>query len=270
MRLIHYFNMLSIDVAVGAMVGSAFFAKIFGVHLLPHALISLGLIVWIIYTIDHLVDAHHSEGTPATARHRFHRHNARWLQVAVILATIIVGMEAFFVRKPVLVAGLGVAVLVVGYLLVQASLRFFKEVVGAMLYTAGVVAAPFSLLSRPLTRIEIGLIALLMLTAYINLLLFSLFDFETDKQDKHNSFATAFGKNVTSILLVAAFVLAFILCSVLISSYPTYSTAVSALGAMNAFLLVTFLYRGYFAVNDRYRRLGDAVFLFPLVILILA
>ena len=269
MRLLYYLNILSIDVGVGAMVGCAFFAKIFGVRLLPHALVSLGLIVWIIYTIDHLMDASNSVGTPATARHRFHKQHARKLLVVVILAAIVVAIEAFLVRKPVLFAGLCVAAMVVGYLLIQARLKFFKEVVGAILYSAGILAAPWSLLTRPLTQIEIGLIALLVLTAYVNLMLFSLFDIQTDKQDNHSSFATEFGEKISSTFLIAAFVMAGLLCVTLISAYPTDLATVLALGIMNAFLFVTFLYQGYFAVDDRYRRLGDAVFLFPLVILIL-
>ena len=124
MRFWQYVNILSIDVSLGAVVGCAFFARILGISLLPHAMISLGLIVWVIYTVDHLVDAYHSQALPATERHRFHKRHAKQLLMAAIVAGILIAGEVFLVRKPVLFAGMGLGILVIAYLLLQASLKF--------------------------------------------------------------------------------------------------------------------------------------------------
>lgn len=264
-----YINILSLDVALGAMIGCAFFSRLFGVTLLPHAYLSLGLIVWIIYTVDHLVDARNSKGEPSTDRHLFHKIFHRQLLMATIVAGVVVALEVMFVRKPVLYAGLGVAMLVVGYLLLQASLKFVKELAGAILYTAGVVAGPWSMLQRPLLAVELGLIGLFAVTAYANLLLFSWFDVGTDERDGHSSMATYFGDRITRGVIVIAFMFATFLYIVLLINYPSYAVALSLLLLMNAVLFLTFRGRNFFRMADRYRIVGDLVFFIPGIYLLL-
>ncbi|HEX8061295.1 MAG TPA: hypothetical protein VF473_10190, partial [Cyclobacteriaceae bacterium] len=51
------FNLLSLDVALGAVISAAFLGRILNVHILPQGYVLLGIIVWLIYTADHLLDA---------------------------------------------------------------------------------------------------------------------------------------------------------------------------------------------------------------------
>jgi hypothetical protein len=263
MRAWRYINILSLDVAAGAMTGCAFFAQIFGISLLPHALISLGLIVWIIYTVDHLIDARRATGQPSTERHRFHKRHGKTLMAAVAIAVVVVVFEAFYVRKPVLFAGVGFAILVVGYMVLQTSLKSTKEVIGALLYTAGVLVGPWSLLDRVISVAELLLISLYFVTAMINLMLFSLIDRDYDLLDKRESFATIFGARATQTVIVIGFTIVAGLCIVLEISFSDYTGAMTTILTMNVLLLITFRYRDYFRVDDRYRRIGDLAFLIP-------
>lgn len=263
-----YVNILSLDVSIGAMVGCLFFARIFGISVLPQGVVSLGLIVWIIYTVDHLLDAKKSQGPPSTERHRFHKEHARLLLILVIVVGVLVAFEAFFVRKAVLLAGIGIAALVAGYLLVQSQLKYGKELVGATLYASGVLAAPWSLLGRPLSSGEWGLVALFTSTAFINLLLFSLFDKEADQKDNHTSFATSFGENTTRAVVGITFSLSAILAVLLVMWGNVQLTYILVIAVMNGILLLIFCFRDYFGIDDRFRRLGDSVFLIPAVYLL--
>lgn len=269
MRVWRYINILSVDIAVGAMAGCAFFAHLFGIVLLSHGLLSLGLIVWIIYTVDHLADANRSEGEPSTERHRFHKRWRMPLKAGVILAAIIVGTEAFFVRKPVLYAGLGLGVLVIFYLMIQSRLRIFKELAGAMLYTAGVLAAPMSLLTRPLLDGERSLIILFAFTAFVNLLLYSWFDQANDEQDGHVSMATVLGQKATGRIIIIVFLAVAVMGMLTILRCPAFAMPAMVLLAMNAILFVPFQFRDYFGQEDRYRVVGDLVFLLPALYLLL-
>lgn len=269
MKAWRYINILSLDVAAGAMTGCAFFARIFGISfLLPHALISLGLIVWIIYTVDHLIDARHATGEPSTERHRFHKRYSKTLMVVLVFAFIVVTLEAFYVRKPVLFAGIGIAMLVVGYILLQANLKFSKEVIGALLYTAGVLVGPWSLLDRAVNEPELLMVSLYFVTAMINLMLFSLIDCDSDLVDKRASFATIFGARATQAVIATGFIIVAGLCAVLEIKFSDYTGAMVTILTMNALLFVTFRYREYFRVDDRYRRIGDLAFLIPGIYLI--
>lgn len=267
-----YLNILSLDVAAGAVVGCAFFAHILGVSLLPHAFIVLGLTVWIIYTVDHLIDAHKisSQGDDAasTERHRYHQRHFTPLLLLVIGASFIVGMEVFFLRKPVLYAGLGLGLLVIGYMVSHQRLRHTKEFVGALLYTAGVTIAPLSVLPRALGITEWIIITLFASTALANLLLFSWFGLKSDARDDHPSFATRFGDKATRLVIGSLFA-TILLTSILLLVAISSIMPVLILLLMNCILLIIFLFKDYYAVDDRYRRLGDSIFLVPLIYILL-
>ncbi len=197
MRLWRILNILSVDVALGAVASSAFFAEILGAPLRIHAYLSLGLIVWTVYTVDHLLDALRTTFEPSSQRHRFHLRHQKPLAVAVIVAIGVIALMAFLVRSPVLIAGIGVAALVIIYLGFQRSLRHFKELAIGLLYTAGVVSAPLAVLRREPTTNEMFFIAAFFLTAFANLTIFSLYGQHSDLADGHYSLATRFGRNAT-------------------------------------------------------------------------
>src|SRR5260221_9904362 len=112
-------NILSLDVAAGAVVSASFFARIFNVTILPQGLISLGLTVWIIYTADHLLDAKKLKQAASTERHRFHQQHFNILSVAMLLAMLVDFTQIYFIRNVVFRAGLWLSFIVAIYFLVQ-------------------------------------------------------------------------------------------------------------------------------------------------------
>src|SRR5689334_7150262 len=92
-------NILSVDVALGAVCCAAWFATLFEVTLRPHAFVVLGLTVWIIYTADHLLDAKRTEGVASTKRHRFHQQHFSFLVVVLILTVITDLVFVFFITQ---------------------------------------------------------------------------------------------------------------------------------------------------------------------------
>src|SRR6187431_1308602 len=96
-----FINLLSIDVALGAVCSALFFARLLSVRILPFGLITLGLSVWIIYSVDHLLDARKLKSKASTMRHRFHQEHSRSITIMVLIATIVNAVLIFFIRKPV-------------------------------------------------------------------------------------------------------------------------------------------------------------------------
>ena len=269
LRCCQIINILSIDVAAGAVICCAFFANILGVMVLPYAYITLGLTVWIIYTSDHLLDVWKKDQAASTVRHRFHQQYFNRLLVMVVLSLIVVGIQIAFIRRPVFIGGLALSVIVGLYFIIQRRLKFLKELFAAILYSGGVLIAPLSLLQRSLTPFELSLILQFFLTALINLFLFSWFDMKNDTLDHQPSFSVIFGDRATRVLLVILFTsnLGIALIQLLLFANPAGSTL--AIAAMNILLVWIFLKRNYFGINDRYRLAGDAAFLLPLVYLML-
>ena|SRR5688572_29933788 len=96
-----YVNILSLDVAAGAVISALFFAQIFNVQIKPYGLLALGLTVWIIYTADHLRDAKKIKHRASTQRHRFHQQYFCSLTVFVGSAILLDAVTIFFIRRQV-------------------------------------------------------------------------------------------------------------------------------------------------------------------------
>ncbi|MEJ0055473.1 MAG: hypothetical protein WDN75_07335 [Bacteroidota bacterium] len=111
-----FLNLISIDVACGAMVCALFFAEIFHVHLLVYGICSLGITVWIIYTTDHLLDARRLDHEASTKRHQFHQRYFSLMCAMLAVAVLIDLYMILHLRRPVFSWGAGLAILVIFYL----------------------------------------------------------------------------------------------------------------------------------------------------------
>ena len=267
LQLYRYINILSIDIVAGAIIGALFFGKMLQVEIKTFGLIALGLSVWIIYTTDHLRDAKKIRHQASTERHRFHQKYFRALVWFLGLAIVLDAVAIFYIRRQVFEGGLMLLPMVALYLVVQQYLRFLKEFVIAVLYTCGVLLLSITITSVDMTRMHYVIIFQFGLIAWINLILFSWFDYVYDERDEQNSFVIIIGERGTCAFLYLLFVLIFLLTLGLIL-IAGLSVPVVILFMMTATLFLIFLFRARLARNDLYRMIGDAVFLFPLVYLI--
>lgn len=255
-------NNLSIDVSLGAVICAWFFSSVMDVSIRVQAFIILGITVWVIYTVDHLMDARKLVTTASTERHRFHQENFKVLRLITIIAFFTAAALAFYLRPAILKAGFVLAIFVLLYLLGNKKLRLSKELVGAFFYTGGIVLPSLAISQFNVDLFTIILMMQFMLTAWINMLLFSWLDQENDLSDKRVSFTTVAGVHVTKIVLIALFLSC--LFATVYQLLISFNWPVVILAVMDVTLFIIFFFHSYFLVNDRYRFLGDAVFLFPL------
>jgi 4-hydroxybenzoate polyprenyltransferase len=252
-------NLLSIDVALGSVCSALFFSKVFRVSLLPYALTVLAITVWVIYTVDHLLDARKVSAPASTERHQFHQRNFAVLARVVLIAIVVNGVLIFFIRKPVLVGGIYLISAVGVYLLVQPYLKVSKEIVIALLYTLGVTLPSLAVTDIARQEWPWTLLVQFFLTALTNLILFAWFDRENDRKDKRGSFVVSLGeKNTVSIIWIL----------LILSVTLTFTSGTGAsyfILAGDLILLIIFAGRSFFERHDRFRLLGDAIFFIPLV-----
>src|SRR6187402_2338057 len=255
MRFYRILNILSVDVALGSVCSAIFFAHILHADITPYSLVSLGLSVWIIYTVDHLLDAKKISTLATTNRHRFHQQHFKSLSIFVLIVACINTVLLFFIRRPALITGIVLVILVILYLLIQHSLKFLKEMFVAIVYTAGV-------LLPAMTNTEIVwrdwnwiVIVQFFLIAFLNLIIFSWFDYENDVHDKRVSFVTIFGKETSRVFIYFLFGLSMTLWIV---TFSFQIETILFLG-MNGLLFIMVRRNLYFSLHDRYRILGDAV-----------
>jgi len=181
-RLYRAVNLLNLDVAAGAVVTALFYSKILGVPPRLFGMLTLGCAVWIIYTTDRLLDIRRIRTKPSSQRHRFHQLYDKPLWMAIILVSLFVIGQFYFLHPPVLMSGLYLSLAVGAYLFMQQFMRV-KEIFVAILYTSGILVPSLSIHSGELSVFQFLLITQLFIVALINLLLFSWFEFEADQKD---------------------------------------------------------------------------------------
>jgi hypothetical protein len=259
-----FINLLSIDIAAGAAIGAAFFAQILQANLFVQAYVVLALTVWIIYTSDHLLDAWRLKGPASTPRHLLHQKHFRLLALLVVLACIVAFVIALFIRIHLMIPGLIMAMACAVYLVLNRWLRYAKELMAAALYSGGVLL-PSLALKPHIDYHQSLLVIMFVLVVLINLLLFARMSYDSDLADRHQSFVTVTGPRVTSAVIIALFVCFWIISAGALSS--RYFVEAGILSAMCFVLLVIFFFPRYFRSGERYRLVGDSVFLFPAVLL---
>lgn len=267
LKIYRQLNILSVDVSAGAVVCALFFARILDVSVGVPGLVVLGLTVWIIYSADHLLDARRIGEQAATNRHRFYQSYFRVMVWVTGLLAVTDAVMIFFIRPSVFHAGLVLGGAVTVYLLAQRYFGFLKELVGALLYTGGVVLPAFAFRDdRTIATDQWVAMFCFLLLAWINLLLFSLFDRESDEEHMQVSFTTALGEENTRRVVVALTGICISLCLYLLLGTMRLPSLV--LLVMSLVLVLLLRFQAYFGRNDRYRYVGDAVFLFPLTVVL--
>lgn len=256
------FNILSLDVVAGAVISSLFFAEMYSVVPSVISLITLALSVWIIYTADRLLDVRDIKGEAASERHRFHQRHYKGLLYSVLVAVIVNVVLVFFMSPVIIRYGILLSGVVMIYIMFGKFLRILKELVVAVLYTAGVILPAIP--ENP-PGIEMYLpILLFFLIALINLIIFSWFERENDLKDKHNSIATLIDDYRIRKILIGLFITAFLFSACIYFLQVPYLVSFVFV-IMILILLVIFCYKNFFAGKNYYRVAGDAVFMMPLL-----
>lgn len=259
-KIYHYINILSLDVVAGSVICSLFFARIFEVTVPKYTLCALAITVWIIYTVDHLKDALIIPQSASSDRHRFHQEKFGIILPIVLLACLVDVKMIWHLKFSVLLYGFVLGIWVAMYLLWQGYLKFLKEIFVASLYTLGIVLPSLAIHPLVLNPLHYILIVQFCMTAFINLLLFSLFDYKTDSLHQQHSFVTWFGYSsarqcillLGMLNMVGGFWMLF---------YNTKLNLIILL--MNMILLTILVFKNELKFHNYYRMIGDAIFFIP-------
>jgi hypothetical protein len=267
-RLLHCYrilNILSIDIVIGAVISSLFFAKLLTVTIRPYGLSALALTVWIVYTADHLKDAWSIKKEASSPRHLFHQRHFKVLFALMVFFLLVDCVLIGFIRIQVFTGGCVLAVLVMVYLLIQRRLFFLKELFVAVLYTSGILLPSVAVVEVDIS-ISHGLLMIqFFVLALLNLLIFSWFDSEFDQHDNQRSFVTWTGRIIAwkLIWILGGLLIVFSMLQVILSNFSFASVIVLV---MSVVLMIIFGYWRFFSRKGNYRLFGDAIFFIPIMI----
>ncbi|MVM28845.1 hypothetical protein GO755_02285 [Spirosoma sp. HMF4905] len=270
---------LSFPVVIGAVLSNKMAARLSDVDPIHWATpIVLALAVFIIYTVDRLLDVQKDEinatGQPLTARHRFHREHAPVLWRLVIGSAVLAVILTFFLPSSVVKFGIvlgGVCVAYVGAVFRLPAYHpalLLKEPLVATLYSAGIWGSVW--VQRP-TISNVDIAECLMFTgiAFQNLLLFAVMEQLESPRKPMFSLASEWGADRCDMILRwLTFVIiatGLALCFLAKDRFAQRSALMLALMSLTLYGIQR--YPAYFLKNERYRWLGDGVFWMPALVL---
>jgi 4-hydroxybenzoate polyprenyltransferase len=257
-KLYRVSNLLSLDVVLGAVCGALFFAKATGRQIEWPSLIVLALTVWIIYTVDHLLDANKIQTEPSGQRHLFHRKNKALLKICVMICVFVTTILLIFIPWRIIIQGSVLLIVAGSYLLLQFKIKFLKEFLIAVIYTLGIVVPGISIFQ--IDSVVLLLLTAFSLTAFLNLVVFSWFDYDQDRNNNSPSLITTLGKPFGKKFIW--------------SLYFIISLLVFAKGMQTPFIIIwliatghviVFFFHDYFGINERFRPVCEALFFLPIV-----
>jgi len=271
--LLKYIRFLSLDVTLGAALLTMAISNFIGVQLPLSVPVCLAISIWLIYTLDHLLDAKRSPQI-TIERHLFHRRNFKILVINLILIALTGFYVAWSLPTITFIYGLGLILLVLVYFTLIYFLKnfHFKEILVAIVYASGVFLGPISLIENGVDLQIISLFIQLLFLAFINLILFSYNDLEKDQADGNPSIVIKLGRETTGLILNILFVILTIV---------QFVSLLSNLGSSNFFLFqVLFVlmsivlfslkkWNNYFAANSKYQLIGDGIFFIPVIWLLI-
>ncbi|MEO9483292.1 MAG: hypothetical protein ABJG47_07600 [Ekhidna sp.] len=255
-RAYKFAQILSLDIVIGVVVLLRFFCDQSVISIGWEVYALLGAAVWLIYTADHLRDAEISKNT-SRERYMFHQKYRKALTFAFFTVFILAFPLIFFIPVVIFLGGLTLATFSLIYLLIQHRLSIFlsKELYVSIIYALGILMVPM-LVGQ---TFEWKSIVLLILLAFVNLVIFSWYEKDEDVRDGFQSIATRMEYQILEGLIFTSLAIGL-------------AISVLSFSLVNAYFFIGFityslvvLFPVFFKKNNRYRTVGDGVFLLPIL-----
>jgi len=266
------FQVLSLDITIGAMAVGLFAVKLLGVTANPVWWIVLALAVWTVYTADHLADGLKHKGEHTIYRHLFHYRYRKILFPLVLftglcaIALTFVLLETAIIKWGIVLSGFVLLYLLILFMPDKTKHRYYhKEIFIAFAYTSGIFLAPLVWYGQVPSYSKWLPVIVIFVLAWCETVMVSFFDYDLDKADGNTSFAVKYGKRKTRRILIVVLILTafWLMVSVFFFEKIKNASPVLIEFVMLLLLLIIIYKPDYFIKNNFYRWLGEMTFWLP-------
>lgn len=270
--LIRTINTYSIWVVVGSFCTYLFIQSLFG---LPADYIAASVLagaMWVIYTVDHVLDGLRSKDRPLARRHRIHWIKRRGLLIlSLVVSSVLIYLVLFKLDRVYYPMGFILFFLTAVHFALNhfdhpsAKNRvFIKEVFIALVVSIGFVIMPL-FARQTLQPFTLPVLLVVFFINWSNLLLFSYFDYTSDAKSHFLSAAHVYGREVARKLSLGILVAALGLEFWLLLKLSVVHVVI--LVGMTLVLLIINRFPSFFEKEGRYRFYGDIIYVLPGLIL---
>lgn len=272
-----FVNSFSVWVIVGSAINYMFFCELFQVPIQVSVVLCLSLSVWIIYTLDHIVDGFKLKANSLSLRHQIHYHYSKPLLFLIVAAALLVlVLVIWFLEARVKLFGISIAAVLLLYFafnrwLLKSNKRNLpiKELGIAVVVSLCLAGLAVFQSGRDINLDVYSLILPFFLINWGNLLLFSYYDYEPDMQANFSSIGNYLSakslRNLDLMLLLANAVLILLAFWMGGHTLKVYGL----LMLMNAQLILILLFPKHFSKNESFRFWGDIIYIYPLLYFLL-
>jgi len=272
---LEFLQILSIDVVFGTLAIGYMATRILNVVPTPCWWIILALSVWVIYSLDHIVDSFKKKGDAVIVRHRFHYIYRKPILIVITIAGLIsITLSILFLEKQIIYSGLILTLFIAIYLCSiyvsnkKKTILLQKELYIALVYTTGIFLAPIYWYQQLPPYPILLIIFIIFILAWFEGIMISWFDYDNDINDGHCSFTVIVGKkNTRRFLLIAHSLIEFIMITALLitsDSIVFYVLLINLIMNLMLGLLILFPHN---KISAKYHRLiGESIFLLPVLV----
>lgn len=272
--IFNFINTYSVFVAIGSLSSYLFYSELLNVK--PNYIVATGLSIglWIIYSLDHLLDGLSLGEKASSVRHREHFLKHKQITSLILIGIVsLIGLSFWlpfiYYNYIVFLCVLTLIHFLINYTLSIrfAALRYFKEVFIAFVVTIGFVITP---VLEGHSSIDMNQLAHVFILFYFinlsNLFLFSYFDNERDQKDNMITIAHFYGLGKLRNLIFFGIAISFVLLGISFVNGYVDGISFTLFLTMQITLLIIIVFPSFFRTNDRYRFFGDLIYLYPLAI----
>jgi len=266
-----FLNCFSLPVVIGSVVTAFFFSQYFRSELSWSFYWLLPSTVWLIYTIDHVLDGEKLGLNASSLRHRIHfkyRKELRFLAFLILVLNTILAITTL--SFSILIPGSILATFVLGYFILvhkknTASNPILKEIMIALGACIGMMILPGIPASIEFSLSNSLLIAIFFGINLSNILIFSYFDYHNDISDGFSSGASVLGLGKLHQLIITILITCFFLVALWTFAIVSVRKLpmIMALMLMINILGMIMMQKDIFKEQGKYRLWGDMIYLVP-------
>jgi len=270
LKILNILNLINADVAIGAMLFSAYFSKLFHVPTDLLSVVVLGLSVWAIYTFDHLVDAKKSNQKNQSQIHKYHNRNYKSLAIVLLIDLVIIAILLPQLPTDTLTYGSILSLVVLIYFLTINLLPirsiYHKEVLIAVVYFAGVLLIPVTHQNFIFNYQYVPILICYFIVIVNNIITFSVFDSKYDRKSGFPSMTQNIKIKLIHYLFISLNVLLIAMLFLSTEYWDTLSLILCS--SMAILLILLYSYKDHYYVRQYYRIVGDGIFYLPVFYLL--
>jgi len=274
-RIYFFIRVFSIDIVAGVLASLVFASSVMNVSLPRSHYTVLGLVVWLIYIADHLMDGAKTRGKSTSETHNF--FNSYKIPIILIfLLVVIFTFRLILYRLELNIIEFGIApgFAVMIYLLLnryyekESKWFFIKELWIAVIYTLAVWGGPVIYAGDIISPVQFIQIAAFGLVILGNVLIYSIYEREADEIDGNRSIVINFGLKYAMNMAVYSLTLSILIALTAYIFLGAKLNHVLPLILISASMLIILMFPRIFAYRKLYGVISDFLLLLFLLVLL--